>query len=219
MKFAYQRLIGQVILIASSLLLILILPVLNLVSINAAIVTTTMTSKLYWEIRLRESPRLKDWSVSLIKTVFWVSTFYILYVLAGMVGLWGFLLLTVALAAWRIYQGRELFDTYTAWAADRAWGRTKENFDVLEELTKNEQGRSTGVIREDTQGTSGQDQSVKEESSSDIGEQQHLPASETIVQEVPQYHTKSRKSRTRSTQRKTLPVVPEDMGTRKQVKP
>lgn len=84
MKFAYQRLIGQVILIASSLLLILILPVLNLVSINVAIVTTTMTSKLYWEIRLRESPRLKDWSVSLIKTVFWVSTFYILYVSAGM---------------------------------------------------------------------------------------------------------------------------------------
>jgi hypothetical protein len=192
------------------------LPVHNLITINLAVITTTTSYRLYWEIRLNELPRPKEYLTMLVKTVFWVSVFYIAYVLAGGMGLWGILILSVVIAAWKIYQGWTLFDTSTKWMADKIWNRTTNDYNLLEALT-NEQGNSTTNVREDTHGTPGQNENVKEESSSNTSQPQPLPASKEELQEVSQYHTRVSKPRKRSTKKQAVPIVSEDLGTRKQV--
>jgi hypothetical protein len=193
------------------------LPVHNLITINLAVITTTTSYRLYWEIRLKELPRLKEYLTTLVKTVFWVSTFYIAYVLAGGMGLWGILILSIVIAAWKIYQGWTLFDTSTKWMADKIWNRTTDDYNLLEALT-NEQGNSTTTIREDTHGTPGQNEDVKEEPSGSTGQQQHTTTYQKELQEVSHDTIKVRKPRTRTTKRPALQELPKDLGTRNEVK-
>jgi hypothetical protein len=216
MKLAYQRLLSQVVMVASTILLFLMLPVHNLITINLAVITTTTSYRLYWEIRLKELPRLKEYLTTLVKTVFWVSTFYVAYVLAGGMGLWGILILSVVIAAWKIYQGWTLFDTSTRWMADKLWNRTDDDFNLLEALT-NEQGRSAEVIREVASGASRQDQATAQVASGDIGIQQRVSEDKEELQEVSRPNAQVRKPRIRTRQNKVLPELPKDLGTRNKV--
>ena len=49
--------------------------------------------------------------------------------ISGYFGILGLIILTLLLAAWRLYKGWKLFNNYTSWAAKRLWGKTKKNFD------------------------------------------------------------------------------------------
>lgn len=217
MMLAYQRLVGQVALVLSTIIIVVTLPVLDLITINLAVITTTLAHRLYWEIRLTSPPVPKDYAVSTIKLVFWVSIFYTAWLLAGQAGLWGIIILSVVIAAYKIYQGWTLFDTSTKWMADKIWNRTTNDYNLLEALT-NEQGNSTTTIREDTHGTPGQNEDVKEEPSGSTGQQQHTPTNTKDVQEVSHDTPKVRKPRTRTRQNKVLPELPKDLGTRNEVK-
>jgi hypothetical protein len=138
--------------------------------------------------------------------------------LAGMVGLWGFLLLTLALAAWKIYQGWELFDTSTKWMADKVWGRTTTDYNVFEVLA-NEQETSRGQSTVDRSArVEGQSNTSPEKPSNNVSEQEHSRTHQETVQDLPSKDSTDSQPRTRSRKRKTLSVVSEDLGTRKQVK-
>lgn len=215
MIMAYQRVVANIVLIISSLLLIFILPVHTLITINLAIISTTLSHKLYWEIRLKEKPILKEWSVSLIKTIFWVSIFYIAYILAGLMGWVGIILLSVVLAAWRIYQGKDLFDRYTKWASDRAWGRTKEGFNFLEAMSYGEES-SEGKFKVDNgKRFEGQSDIGFEKSEDDACEQEYCGEGSEKVQVVYRRHSSPGKSGLRGRKKKFVQDLSDDLGSRK----
>ena len=218
MNTAYQRLLGQVLLIVASLILLLTLPVNNLITINLAIITTTLTHRLYWEIRFKEKPNPKEWLVSFIKTTFWVSVFYLAYIIAGAMGWLGLILLSIVLAAWRIYQGKDLFNKYTSWAADRAWGRTKEGFNLMEELANGQTPSERKFENDKREGLEGQSNIGLEKPKDNADKQEHSGKGSEKVQSLYVRHSPPGESRLGSRKRKVVQKLPNDLGAGEQVR-
>lgn len=110
------------------IVLFLILPVKNILTTNLLVLSWVLTFKLRTEIMSKVNPLPREWFVICLKTLVITNLFLVLWWAAGYLGLIGLLLISLALGAWRIYTGRELFNQFTTWAADRLWGRTKEDF-------------------------------------------------------------------------------------------
>jgi hypothetical protein len=92
--------------------------------------------------------------------------------LAGIFGIIGFGILIIAIVSFKIYQGWNLFDNYTDWAAARLWGRTTEGFDFEKVMTTNDSGRNEEQnISSSSNEQQDRDEGVVEESSSSLEEQ------------------------------------------------
>ena len=132
----YSRLLGNVLLVLSIMLLFVLIPYKDWLVSNIIILLCILVSDLYWKIRLLEAYTLKSYLIMFFKTLFWLNFFMALIYVSGYFGIIGLILLTLILAAWRLYQGWDLFDSYTSWAAKRLWGKTKKNFDFKKVMKK-----------------------------------------------------------------------------------
>ena len=131
----WSRLVGNVLLVLSIIILFILIPnsYTWLVS-NLIIITCILLHDLYWKIRLLETYTLKNYITFLIKTILIINFFMALIYISGYFGILGLIILTLLLAAWRLYKGWKLFDSYTSWAAKRLWRKTKKNFDFKKVL-------------------------------------------------------------------------------------
>jgi len=201
--------------ISTIIVLAIVIPIQNLITFNIIVLCSTLTYKLYWQIREAVKPKLKEWITSIVKTIFWVTVFYLAYILAGSLGIWGILIFSIFIAAWKIYQGKNLFNDYTSWASDRAWGRTKKDFNLMEVLS-NEQNRSEQSIREDQQRATIQSENVIKESVGVVDGEQYKEESSEELSQVFDGIGEVKPRRKRSRKRTTVQPLPDDLRPRKQ---
>lgn len=125
--FVKQLLPGAVRLILL-LVLFVIMPVKSLISINLLTLCWVFVYKLHQEIVSDIKPLPKEYFWTFLKTLIFTNLFLALWAVAGLLGIIGFITVSIILALVSIYRGRDLFNQYTSWAANRLWGRTKEDF-------------------------------------------------------------------------------------------
>ena len=130
MNFSFMKaLLPDILKTLLLIFLFLILPVKNILTINLLTLCWVVVFKLRTEILTRINPIPKEWFVVCLKTLIITNLFIALWMIAGYLGLIGFILLSLAVGAYRIYKGRALFDSFTTWAADKLWGRTNKDFE------------------------------------------------------------------------------------------
>lgn len=167
-----QNITSQIITSLATMILLLTTPVINILTINCILIITTLSQKIYWSIRLKQKPSPSFWLVLILKTIGWTSLFFLLWTIAGIFGIIGFGIFVIIIVAFKIYQGWNLFDTYTDWAAARIWGRTKEGFDFEKVITKDDTRRNEEQnISSDSSEQQARDERTVEESSSIVEEQ------------------------------------------------
>lgn len=115
----------------TTLTVLIILPVKNLLTINLAILSCVLTFKLF-----REKPNPKAWLRAGLSAFSWTTSFYLLASYAGFLGVLAVPVAILLVAAWRIWRGRKLFMYTVDWGVSRVKGEKKE-FD-FREVDKNE---------------------------------------------------------------------------------
>lgn len=117
---------------------IALIPNKNLLTINLFMLSFVLTTEL---LNKNRKPDPKRWLMLSGKTMLAVSGFLILWSWLGVFGLFGIILGILLLAAFRIWQGWELFDAATSWGARRLKG-SNEDLDLtrvaLDGKSKNE---------------------------------------------------------------------------------
>lgn len=112
---------------------LVLLPYKNVFSINALILTIALGFKL-----CKEKPNIKEWCLTIIKTIAFVTSFFFMIRWLGTYGLLGAILIILIFVAYRIVIGWKLYKYTCVWGADMLLGK-KKRFDIneLEQNNKN----------------------------------------------------------------------------------